>query len=1096
MFDELEEIWSLYADDGAQSLNASEEALQRLADMPGDAEAIGLLFRSLHTYKGNSRVLGLANIEACAHKAEDLIGLVRDEGVPMDSDIHSLLQEAVDVLRGMLETSSSARADVEPGAGGDLSDRIVAKIANCRGAGTAQDTGDAHQAAASPAESKPEDKPRKKRRKPEPTFDAAEDAEWAQMAHAPEPVAEMAPEPVSEPVSEAPEETVSAVIFDGPPSGGLADDPIYREIFAGMVHEVLAEMRQALDVFDGNPSAAQVVFRSEAERLLFAARQIGVLEWPEILETFLEQPSVTEEDANTLIAQMDALATRSLTAAPVVEVAGEVEEAHRFFVLLEPLLSAISSVGARITHGDAIDGEEIRRIAGELRALADDSGFVRLADIAGQLAASLEPQEFIAAELGLYEELALLEEAVPNAGVAGHISPIHALQSWCAERIFETLLELRNYFNHVKEHGAVCNACSRVILLMRQVYHTCHHYRLETAAHLTMSLTDLFIRVREGEMQPDPVLLHIARSFVGDMEAIFDTVSAGTTPDMSMIERLFDEATEVAFTASGAASSGVIETRLGLPKSFHKVLTPESCKDAAVALDAGKRFYILRADLNNDDDMAGRFLEWINTGSVKVISNVTVFQGNTTQFDFLLATDLDETKLNDALAVLDPSCNGLVIEAVLSDRRAATRKRVAVADPGGNAAISAAEAAAGVAEGAGGQTSAFLRVPADSIGRLMDLVGELSLTAQETIRSPDLAGLELEEFDKTAHRLKNIVREVQDATAELRMVPIGEVFRRLRRMVRELERQTGKKIELVLKGEETPIDKVVADRLYEPLVHVVRNSADHGLETLEGRRTAGKPDAGKITLSAEQEGTQVKIGVADDGRGLNRERILARAKERGLFDRDEEPEDNALWPVIFEPGFSTAEAVTNLSGRGVGMDVLNTTIRELRGNIAVESVSGQGAQVTLSIPVTLAFLDCLVMRHGNRLYAVPVDMVEDIFRPTAAQIIPVTADSVGEMVRLRNDLVPIRRLEDFYDEAAATKAPLNESVIVAFRTHAGLVGLPVDEMREQQQVVMKPLSGQLANIRAGIGCALLGTGEVALVLDCESLATRKAGRGD
>lgn len=387
------------------------------------------------------------------------------------------------------------------------------------------------------------------------------------------------------------------------------------------------------------------------------------------------------------------------------------------------------------------------------------------------------------------------------------------------------------------------------------------------------------------------------------------------------------------------------------------------------------------------------------------------------------------------------------------------------------------------AQGGGG----FLRISAEKVSRLMDIVGELSLSVSETINSPDLQNLELDEFEKSAHRLKMIVREIQDVSAELRQVEVGEVFRRMRRMIRELERQTNKKINLVLVGEETEIDKVVVDRLYEPLVHVVRNSADHGLESTEDRIKTGKPEMGTITLSAAQVGGDIHIVVKDDGRGLNRERILAKARERGLFGANEEPPDEQLWQVIFQPGFSTAESITNISGRGVGMDVLNNTMKELRGRISIESTLGVGAKVTLSIPLTLAFLDSLVMRVGNRLYATPIDVVSEIFRPEDEQIIPIAADNGSEMVKVRESFVPICRLQKFYDEPFEHTNNLSEQIIIVFNTSKGSVGLPVDEIFDQQQVVMKPLPDQINRIRAGLGCALLGTGEVAIVLNCEQL---------
>ena len=372
----------------------------------------------------------------------------------------------------------------------------------------------------------------------------------------------------------------------------------------------------------------------------------------------------------------------------------------------------------------------------------------------------------------------------------------------------------------------------------------------------------------------------------------------------------------------------------------------------------------------------------------------------------------------------------------------------------------------------------------------MDLVGELSLSVSETIRSSDLNGLELTEFEKSAHRLMMVVREVQDAAAELRLVPVGEVFRRMRRMVRELERTTGKEIDLVLEGEDTEIDKVVADRLYEPLVHVVRNCADHGLEPPDEREALGKPrQAGASPFPRRQSAATFRSrSPMTDAVSTAVESSLARASAAS-FGPDEEPDDDALWKVIFQPGFSTAETVTNLSGRGVGMDVLNTTMKELRGRIAVDSERGRGTKVVLAIPLTLAFLDSLVMRVGARLYAAPIDVVAEIFQPGSDQISRVSAEGGAEMVRVRDALIPICRLQQLLLTSPASElVPLEKLIVVVFNTSYGRIGVPVDEMFDQQQVVMKPLQGQLEKIRGSFGCALLASGEVAIVLDCERLA--------
>lgn len=384
----------------------------------------------------------------------------------------------------------------------------------------------------------------------------------------------------------------------------------------------------------------------------------------------------------------------------------------------------------------------------------------------------------------------------------------------------------------------------------------------------------------------------------------------------------------------------------------------------------------------------------------------------------------------------------------------------------------------------------LVRVSSDKISRLMDLVGELSLSVSETVHSPDLQGLDLASFDAAVHRLTMIVREVQDVATELRLVPMDDVFKRLRRMVRELERQTGKKIDLDIVGGDTAIDKLVADRLYDPLLHVLRNAADHGLEGPEERVAAGKGDRGRILLSASQIGSEVRIVVEDDGRGLNRTKILNIARKRGFFGPEEEPEASVLWRVIFEPGFSTADQVSNLSGRGVGMDVLNNTMTALRGRITVDSTEGQGTRVSLFIPVSLAFLDCIILRQGKTLFAVPIDVVSEIARPEKDDVMKVTADGKRELLKLRGTMIPIIRLDHFFNEVdpETDETPV-PPILVVFNTATGYIAVPVDEVLDRQQVVMKPLVGRLSSVRASWGCALLGTGEVALVLDCERLAS-------
>jgi len=288
----------------------------------------------------------------------------------------------------------------------------------------------------------------------------------------------------------------------------------------------------------------------------------------------------------------------------------------------------------------------------------------------------------------------------------------------------------------------------------------------------------------------------------------------------------------------------------------------------------------------------------------------------------------------------------------------------------------------------------------------------------------------------------------------------------------------------------------------------VRNAADHGIEMPEERIASGKPETGTILLKASQRGGEVLIEIKDDGRGLNREAILKKAVEKGIISQDEIPNDSRIWNFIFHPGFSTAQQVTSISGRGVGMDVVQNTIKELRGRITVDSVPGKGTTVVMHIPLTLAFLDSMIVRESNINYAIPIEAVCEVLKPVPEQLTSSSADH-SRYVRVRDDLVPIFSLREFYrleDERSVypgdgqTEAPeehcLAEKIDPAGDVPLLLIvqagdrplAIPVDDIAGQQQVTIKPLQGQARSIRAGAGWALLGSGATALVLDCARIA--------
>jgi len=381
---------------------------------------------------------------------------------------------------------------------------------------------------------------------------------------------------------------------------------------------------------------------------------------------------------------------------------------------------------------------------------------------------------------------------------------------------------------------------------------------------------------------------------------------------------------------------------------------------------------------------------------------------------------------------------------------------------------------------------AFVRIPVNKLDLMMDLLGEVILVASMVTHHPDIQGLELEGFENTSHQLDLLLRQLQDAAMSLRLIPISNVFQRMKRLIRDFMQETSKQINFVLSGEETEVDKSVAEMLNDPLVHLIRNAADHGLEPTEVRLAAGKSEKGTIHLSAEQAGGELRILVEDDGYGLNREKILEKARERGLCDIDEDPDDKTIWSYIFQPGFSTAKEITNISGRGVGMDVVMNNIKNIRGKVTVDSKPSEGTCVTLHIPLTLAILDGMVIKINDILYVLPIETVVEILQIQKDQINHSSIDKQF-VIRIREDLVPVVFLNQLYNNETEPEKQLESQVMLVIETDGIQLAMPVDELVGQQQVVIKPLVGHLKNIRAVSGCALLGSGNVAMVLDVGQL---------
>lgn len=388
---------------------------------------------------------------------------------------------------------------------------------------------------------------------------------------------------------------------------------------------------------------------------------------------------------------------------------------------------------------------------------------------------------------------------------------------------------------------------------------------------------------------------------------------------------------------------------------------------------------------------------------------------------------------------------------------------------------------------------ATVRVDVPKLERLGNMVGELIIT--QAFLARQASGLDPEAHRPLFRALDEMgqhIREVADAATSIRAQPLKAVFSRFGSLVRDLEKTTGKRIRLEIVGDHTEIDKTVVERLSEPLTHLIRNSIDHGIENAEGRAAAGKDPVGQLRLSAEQRGAQVVIELADDGKGINRERVLAKAIERELVSPGAMLSDQEIDELIFLPGFSTADQVTSVSGRGVGMDAVRQVIEEMGGTVALVSRPGEGTTFSLTLPLSLAILDAMVTLVGRQSYLVPISAIIDCLRPDASAI--VRMDDRSAMLAWRGQILRILPLATEFGVADAESDPTRAILILVKPSGGETVAIQVDDLIGQEPVVVKSLERNYRKVRGVSGATILGDGRPALILDLSSLTAVDGGR--
>lgn len=588
---------------------------------------------------------------------------------------------------------------------------------------------------------------------------------------------------------------------------------------------------------------------------------------------------------------------------------------------------------------------------------------------------------------------------------------------------------------------------------------------LQETTHILENLLD---NARRGEMQLSTDIINLFLETKDIMQDQLDAYKTAQEPDAESFEYICQALRQLALESQ--------EQQGGAPAAPVAVAQP--AVSSAPAGGAGE----LRIALSNlkEAEIPALLEELGNLGEIKdsrqTADSLTV----------ALATSASEDDISAVLCfVLEPE------QISFKDADSAPAAQPAVAavpapEPAAPAVVAAAPAARPHASKpkAGGDTS--IRVAVEKVDQLINLVGELVITQSMLAqRSSTLDPVEHGDLLNSMGQLERNARDLQESVMSIRMMPMEFVFSRFPRLVRDLAAKLGKQVELTLQGSSTELDKSLIERIIDPLTHLVRNSLDHGIEAPEKRQLAGKPTVGNLTLSAEHQGGNICIEVIDDGAGLNRERILAKARSQGM-DVSDSMTDEEVGMLIFAPGFSTAEQVTDVSGRGVGMDVVKRNIQEMGGQVEIMSLQGKGTTIRILLPLTLAILDGMSVKVNEDVFILPLNAVMESLQPQAEDLHPMAGGE--QMLQVRGEYLPLVELGRVFDVTGAKIDP-TQGIVTILQSANRRYALLVDQLIGQHQVVVKNLESNYRKVPGVSGATILGDGSVALIVDVASLQT-------
>ncbi|WP_348766631.1 chemotaxis protein CheA [uncultured Salinisphaera sp.] len=618
---------------------------------------------------------------------------------------------------------------------------------------------------------------------------------------------------------------------------------------------------------------------------------------------------------------------------------------------------------------------------------------------------------------------------------------------------------------------------------------------LQETTHLLENLLD---RARHGELVLDRAAIDLFLECRDVLAGQIDAYRAAEEPDQNAYEdmaqrlRTLDEQGSAALANAASA----VDKPVGDVAPAGPVALPEGMvRSVSISGIAEDKCSTLVEELGLFGDIESQTYEGdtltvmlAQPAAADDIESVLCFIIDAEQLSFGAAeavvadsAESDDTHAEDVVAQA-------VSEAVAAERDNKPQDKASASE---DKAPAAAPAAAGKPKAANKSSaeSSSLRVSTEKVDEIINLVGELVIT--QSMLEQTIGGLDSEAHGallEGLNQLQRNARDLQEAVMSVRMMPMDYAFNRFPRLVRDLSSKLGKQINLVTEGESTELDKGLIERIMDPMTHLVRNSLDHGIETPERRKAAGKPAAGTLTLAAQHQGGSILIDISDDGAGLNRERILAKARQNGLAVSDSMSDDE-VWQLIFAPGFSTAEAVTDVSGRGVGMDVVKRNIQELGGHVDIRSTFGQGTTIRIVLPLTLAIMDGMLIRVGEEVFIMPLGAIKESMQVQADQLKRVGQDK--QLVYVRGEYLPLVEMHRVFDIDNAQSDVLR-GIVMVIESEGRYFTLLVDELLGQRQVVVKNLETNYRKVVGISAATILGDGSVALILDVVALS--RAGR--